>query len=246
MLPAIVWGTVYWWLFSAESLSDGGAWHIINGIGHLWFLPMLFWCFILEKAVVLPYKVPIYALAIVAILPYPALPFHLNDSLYYLLFFHIGYKIYQKKKEIISAIDARGYRTGLSMFCIATACMALMAVSTSFRDSLELPSYPMLEKRLLICLLTTLRAIYSAGIMTVYFAIGFSLRNTSTQRLVQFIAECSFGIYLLQEFIIRLVYYKFPFCEAPYLPIAGFICGLFISLIIVIFGRKVPVINRLL
>ncbi|MBQ0033973.1 MAG: acyltransferase family protein [Bacteroidales bacterium] len=53
LLPAIVFGTFYYFLFRFDPSRWSAytmTWKILNGIGHLWFLPMLFWCFILAWA----------------------------------------------------------------------------------------------------------------------------------------------------------------------------------------------------
>lgn len=50
ILPCVVFGTAYYLLYRynpARSHWDTALWRIFNGEGHLWFLPMLFWCFLL-------------------------------------------------------------------------------------------------------------------------------------------------------------------------------------------------------
>ena len=49
IIPAIVWGIVY--AFALNKVVFESGWQffgeLLNGVGHLWFLPMLFWCFII-------------------------------------------------------------------------------------------------------------------------------------------------------------------------------------------------------
>lgn len=63
---------------------------VINGVGHMWFLPMLFWCFvgiwIIEKLKLKPYFVlPLLILS--SICSFVPLPLQMGVTMYYLLFF---------------------------------------------------------------------------------------------------------------------------------------------------------------
>ncbi len=233
VVPALLWGVAYWLLFSGGNLASG-LWRVVNGIGHLWFLPMLFWCFLLEKFVVLKYDVQLWILAIIAVLPYPALPFSFNSSLYYLFFFHVGAMLFKHREQLIS----RANRT--NMFYLLALALPLLIINVELQHSIDLPSMSFWPKRAIICLLTSLRFVYSLAIVLAYFIIGIKLRDTRIYSAFRFIAECSFGIYLLQEFIIRFFYYHTTFfhsCE-PLLPLLGFMSGFLISLIIVAIVRK--------
>lgn len=54
IIPCFVFGVLYYLLFrfNPEKFSWNVAfWKVANGIEHLWFLPMLFWCFLLTWAI---------------------------------------------------------------------------------------------------------------------------------------------------------------------------------------------------
>lgn len=67
---------------------------LVNGVGHMWFLPMLFWCFvgiwIIEKLHLKP-KLVIPLLCVVSIGSFLPLPFQMTATMYYMLFFYVGY-----------------------------------------------------------------------------------------------------------------------------------------------------------
>ena len=69
---------------------------IINGAGHMWFLPMLYWCFveiyILEK-INIDIKYKVFLLFLLMPFSILSIPFRLGSSLYYLFFFYLGYCI---------------------------------------------------------------------------------------------------------------------------------------------------------
>ena len=71
---------------------------VFSGVGHLWYLPLLFWCFIvmwIVEKIRVSDKVKLIILLVLAILPFPSLPFQLYRVAYYLFFFFVGYKVWQ-------------------------------------------------------------------------------------------------------------------------------------------------------
>lgn len=233
IVPALIWGCLYWLLFSKEDLLTG-SWHIINGIGHLWFLQMLFCCFLLEKGIVERFNIPLWVITLIAIIPYPAMPFHFNNALYYLLFFQIGRIIRLNYKCFFLRVKPIH-----SLYLIVLANIVLV-LKIEIEDNIDLSSMGYLAKRFPLVVLNLLRIIYSVAIVFVYFILGYAIRNKVNYKIVSFIAVCSFGIYLLQEFIIRFLYYKTPtyVVAGVFTPWLGFLFGLVISLSIVYLSRK--------
>ena len=95
LLPSIIFSVIYYCLFyDFHKPIYEICYSIINGTGHLWFLPMLFWCFIFtslaEKTGINRRCVTAIAIALsfVSVVP---LPFRLSSSLYYFIFFYVGY-----------------------------------------------------------------------------------------------------------------------------------------------------------
>lgn len=98
LLPSIVFSTIYLLVLGIE---DGESvahvcYSIIVGRGHMWFLPMLFWCFIyvaiIEKFRFRTRRVLI-AVCACTLLSYLPLPLRINSSFYYFPFFYAGYMI---------------------------------------------------------------------------------------------------------------------------------------------------------
>lgn len=47
LLPSVIFSAVYYLLFYDLEVSKSSiVYSVLNGCGHLWFLPMLFWCFV--------------------------------------------------------------------------------------------------------------------------------------------------------------------------------------------------------
>lgn len=103
-VPCMCWGIIMTLIFFGPSklLNLEHFWKIIGGYGHLWFLPMLFWCFLMEYGIqhCLKGRNLMLVLMIIAILPWPGIPFRFNQSLYYLLFFHLGGIFFRNRERL--------------------------------------------------------------------------------------------------------------------------------------------------
>lgn len=97
ILPSIIFSCLYYMLFydTTRPISSV-AYSIVNGCGHMWYLPMLFWCFVglflVEKMKIKPVIVLSFAI-LLALLPYPDLPFRIDRTFRYFLYFYIGFGI---------------------------------------------------------------------------------------------------------------------------------------------------------
>ena len=97
LIPSLIFSTIYYLIFLDLSSSPIFIIEsIAKGVGHMWFLPMLFMCFIAMYILTkfsLNDKVLILLLLIIACLSGIKLPIRIGQSLYYLFFFYIGYSI---------------------------------------------------------------------------------------------------------------------------------------------------------
>ncbi len=109
IIPCFVFGTVYFLLFrfNPEKFNWQVAfWRVANGIGHLWFLPMLFWCFLacwlLDRLLQWLYDrhrawlqpvgwLLLVVLAGVSLLRVTGLRMGLSRAPYFLFYFYLGY-----------------------------------------------------------------------------------------------------------------------------------------------------------
>lgn len=236
IVPALIWGIAYWSLFSNTNIVVG-VWSIVNGIGHLWFLPMLFWCFLLEKAIVERFNISLVVLAIIAVLPWPLAPFYFSTALYYVFFFHLGYVMYTKRQSIVKVANPKSI-----VFLIGMSA-PLFLINMIVQEHIDLPSLDFWQKRGAILLMQSLRWSYSLLIVIAYILWGYLCRNTKYYHIFDFIAASSFGVYLVQEFILKLLYYKTDMLDifGYYLPIAGFIITVIFSFIFVPLAKKMSI-----
>lgn len=96
LLPGLFFSMIYYALFyDIHRPMTEIAYSILNGCGHLWFLPMLFWCFVgiyvIEK-LRMRGKWLFAVIVLCSICSFLPLPLRMNNALYYFLFFYIGYR----------------------------------------------------------------------------------------------------------------------------------------------------------
>ena len=55
LLPCLLFGIIYYVMFyDLQASWYNIIWKLLNGCGHLWFLPMIFWCFVLVYFIEIP------------------------------------------------------------------------------------------------------------------------------------------------------------------------------------------------
>ncbi len=250
-IPCLLWGVVCIIIYSGVGslLSLKSAWIIMNGLGHLWFLPMLLWCFIFENLFCKRISFPkIWILIIIALLPCPELPLRINNSLYYLLFFHLGYLSFINRTKVFKTFQT--LKKYFALFVLAY--LVCFYVGTYMVEYTRLTPGMDLFMKILVSPFNKLsRLFYSIMAVGLYFIIGYMLSNcVSDWNLRSFnkISLASFGIYIFQEPILRILYYKTNFCQVmtpDFYPWVASLLTLMFSYILFYFFRKIPVLNKL-
>ena len=173
------------------------------------------------------------------------LPIQMNLAMYYMLFFYVGY-ILQKKDVELEHFYKPSYVVVLSVLFLILFPVLTIYVSNSekviqtgggyFTDSIMI-------RILRYASLNLSRLIYSSvGLATFLLAIGCveKKRSRDLNQLIVSFGEMSMGIYLLQQFILKVIY---NFSELPYLlganwlPWFGFVVTLIVSTILVYLMR---------
>jgi len=105
LLPSVVFSLLYLVILGPKDneTTSQMIYSIINGRGHMWFLPMLFWLFIgmeiLKHIKLHPLIIVIitFILSIGAGLP---LPLQISSACQYVVFFYIGYLFYNNRNKM--------------------------------------------------------------------------------------------------------------------------------------------------
>lgn len=239
ILPSVVFSLVYWQLFNGDitDLVGGGkiVISVLSGVGHLWYLPVLFWCFvslwIVEKLKISD-KVKLFILLVLALLPYPYIPFQLSRLPYYFLFFFAGFKVWQYGGLFRTNISSKKVLASWLLFVVSFVVLRMLKSHV-----VELYSTaPLVTKAGLKIVSTICQIGYSSlGVIAIYsMAVLFTNTHNLPKCYINAGSLC-FGVYVFQEFIIKYLYY---YTELPVkvgylaLPWIAFIITLVLSLLL--------------
>lgn len=231
ILPSVVFSIVYFVIFYEYKGIGSFCYSIINGCGHMWFLPMLFWCFVggwlLEK-VRIKEQWKIVLLVILNLLTIINLPFRLSDACSFMVYFYAGFLSYKYSDKIKNSITQKRLIISFVLFVVLFFLLRIL------KDTLVISSGHLFFIKLLLLVGDNLcQLLYaSAGLLFFYMAIcHYTMRHNLRPYIVKF-STCCFGIYIFQQFILKLLYYKtqFPLHVGPYyLPWLSFIITVILS-----------------
>ena len=254
IVPSIVFSILYIICFGSSSDSIlKVSYDVLNGVGHMWFLPMLFWCFVLTYLIELngleiKYVLPIFCLATLgSVMP---LPLRLNSALYYLLFFYAGFYIEKNnitirlKTEIVLPIS-------ILLFAI-TFILKLNLENTNFNIiGGYIANSQIINKGIRVIALVVSRALCASfGIVSLMSLSRLIVLHSDTSKWdgVIRLSNCCFGVYIFQQFVLKLLNQSIlPCCIDAYLyPWISFMITLCISLILTILIRTTKLGRQLL
>lgn len=255
MLPCMVFSLLYILLFgNITQPVQKTVYDLLNGVGHMWFLPMLFWCFVgvwvIEK-LQLKAKWIIPVLVMCSICSFLPLPLRMGTAMYYMLFFYLGYII---EKEDVS-LD-RFYTLKHCIILIITFCI-LFPTFTLLKEKVGSATVWVADEQLIIKVINLslsklLQIIYSfVGLAMLFVFVGYKERDMKgeiPQWLIKLGGLC-FGVYLLQQFILNGLY---NYTELPvilgcyWLPWVGFILATTFSLVLTLLIRKTKIGRKFL
>lgn len=230
IIPSIVFGIIYFLMFYDYSTILSATITILSGCGHLWFLPMLFWCFIwayLIMKIKCKERYKLIFLALITPLGVLPIPFGIGDSLSYIFFFYLGILIYKNRSNIL-CINKWG---GVILFIIL-----FMAIFLSYQLYFpSIQSNDIVIKAILILLKQYIILIYSAiGCLFAYQLVNkLTYGKEYAPKWLVYINSICMGIYIFQQFILQYIYYKttIPQIVGPYwLPWFGTIVTIIFSI----------------
>lgn len=241
LFPCVIFGCIYYAMFYDTTASFPTILlKIINGCGHLWFLPMIFWCFVFTYIIfnlTPPDKLNnnnIYSKLFIAIFllftiynPFGFMPFGFGTVCSFMLYFFWGCLLrlgYMKMPE-----------SNNRNICIAIGLFAFMFLVYMFLRQIVAMDFMHKAIKVLgmnIChLVMCVSAIFMmSGIANKPKVIAYL---TSKPQLITLSGYC-YGVYIYQQFILKFLYYKtgFPLVvDELVLPWVAFIITLALSLL---------------
>ena len=243
ILPSILFSAAYFAIFfQFKGLSDM-FYNLINGCGHLWFLPMLSWCFcggwLLVNSKINDVWIVIFLIALNLFVTHP-FPLRLSQTSTFMIYFYGGYVGYKYSDKIKRAITPTLLVRGWLLFIIVFALLRPMRDVLVYTDDA-----PKLLKLAMLVGNNACQLVYaSVGTIVFYCTAAYYTQQHKLKSFTIKLASCCFGIYLFQQFVLQLLYYKtfFPIVVGPYwLPWCGFIIATILSyfLTLVILKKKI-------
>lgn len=230
IIPCFLFGIVYFLLYRfnpARFHWNAAFWRIANGIGHLWFLPMLFWCFLagwlLDRLLqFLAGRRPRWAktagwallvlLAFVSLLQVSGLKMGLTRAPYFLFYFYLGYWLRCNKPQLPVPL----WRP-VVLWLLYLVFLLLHLQATN----LQLPGFGFTCPHCLRgCSQWTLRLMKlshtACGILALYSTVlrWLQRHRGADAQPGPFLRECSrqcYGVYVLHMFFMQHIYFYTPF-----------------------------------
>lgn len=231
ILPSIIFSAIYFLLFYEYKGLGNLIYSIINGCGHMWFLPMLFWCFIglwFLQQVKIEDGWKLAFLLFLNVFCFKSLPLQLDRTAVFLLYFYGGYVVYKYSNVI---------KKSLTFDIMAFSWVVFLIVFILFRslrdEMIADPNNSRILNGLIYARKNLIRVLYaSLGLLAFYFTAVYYTQRKSIKVFTVKLASYCFGIYLFQQFFLQYLYYKtsFPTIVGPYwLPWLGFAIATLLS-----------------
>ena len=211
LIPCVFFGVFYYLIF--RNCSQINPIGILTGIGHLWYLPCLFWLFIVQYLIIKGKHAIRNSLngggklMVVCVLPFFSIlpfPFQLNKALYYFLFFYGGGVFYQYKDEIAKRTSVK---TVMAMWLIFVLMTFGVNIAMDFVRDVLYPYNIILMKGFgLIVNLYLKIALAWIGIVALYQTAVLFCRKHNVGRFMLKVGTCGYGVYIFHQFVLIHLY----------------------------------------
>lgn len=239
MIPCMIFSLLYILLFgNITQPIHKTLYGLVNGVGHMWFLPMLFWCFVgvwvIEK-LHLKAKWMIPILVLCSICSFLPLPLRLGTAMYYMVFFYVGYVLQKKDISLDRFYTLKHFIVLAVAFCVLFPTLTLLKGNIGNLTVVgvgKLIDNQLVIKTANVSLANILRIIYSSvGLAMLFVIVGYkdNKRKTPLPQWIVKIGNLCFGVYLLQQFILMGLYEYTVLPEVLgcyWLPWVGFVVAL--------------------
>ncbi len=204
MIPCIVFGLLYMLIVSRNikvfATDPLAILTLLNGVDHLWFLPMLLWCFVFICLLKNFYRKP-FIILLVSLIMVPLsliLPedWSISKALYHFSYFALGFYSMANKHFIQTKIAK-------PIIILITTVLFLLFFSAYFYTF-----YGDHQSGALMKLVSNGSHFVAnmLGIGMLYFTMILAAdREWNANKMIINISMASFGMYLIQEFILKLI-----------------------------------------
>lgn len=213
LIPSVIFSILYMICFyeNTNMTIYRGGYEIINAVGHMWFLPMLFWCFVgifVVEKLRIPQKVIVITAIFASLFSIMQLPLRLSSAAYYFLFFYLGY-ILQKNSISLQRLCSRNSMTAFLFLWVAVFVISKLLFDIPMIE--ELKNTSVFYKVLISVSARFSKIVYSLSGLLFLLSLtnylvrikGIDISNTA----IKFSGYC-FGVYICQQFILKVIMYN--------------------------------------
>lgn len=251
IVPSLFFGILYCMLLPND--ANESFWvSILNGVGHLWFLPMLFMCFVILRQFewyVIKYP---YFILLISLLAYfihftgfyvPVIGKMISNTFQFFLFFYIGYLFYFHKRKW----EKLKMHSSLVLIFLSVYIISLFIPSPEFHfTNISINKFFQLEIGLLIQLIRAF-----IGVFTILLFVKFMNDNKWLDwKLINQLNIWSMGIYIFHQFIMRYILFyhteTINNLNADTLPLMLFVVALCLSVLLTLMFGKIRYLRKLI
>lgn len=238
IFPMLFFGTIYYFCFyfNASTFHFGSfVISLLSGCGHLWFLPMLFWCFMgiwVIDYFKLSSWITLLILAAFSILPTTSLPLGFSRLPHFIFFVYAGYYLWTKRDFILRNVNKKGI-----ILLAWSLYIVFVVVRHTFIESL--PAGDSIINKGFNCIISNGVSLLMScvGIVALYMTICHFINRESfaPAQWVVTASDTCYGVYVYHQFILVLLYFYTPLvgiCHNLLVPWIGFIVTFGISLLL--------------
>ena len=231
IIPMLVFGLVYYFCFyfnvSVFTVKDFIL-KILSGCGHLWFLPMLFWCF-MAIWIIDHYKlnswVLLVILVIVSIAPTPKLPLGFSRLPHFVFYVYGGYYLWTKRELL--------FHRFLSWQWVSLLWLLYIVLVVIYHTVLPQDHSAITSINALIPVLGTNSVkllIAVAGIVALYLTVCMftTKEGFRPKPWVISASDNCYGVYVYHQFILVWIYFYTPLVNTLHPLVVPWV-GLFIA-----------------
>ena len=172
IIPMLVFGIGYYFCFFYDSATfelKSFLVKLFSGCGHLWFLPMLFWCF-LAIWFIDHFNVSswfsLILLAAITLIPVPSLPFGFGRLPHFLFFVYAGYFLWTKRDWLLK------HCLNTTTICAFWVVYVVLVVLMHTVLPEAMPEMTKIQKGIVLFISGTLKLLMScSGIMVLYLTV---------------------------------------------------------------------------
>lgn len=171
----------------------------------MWFLPMLFWCFVggwLLEQVKIKDEYKLAFLIMLNLFCFVSLPLRISSAMSFLVYFYGGFLVYKYSDKIKAIVTKKRLIWSWVIFAVVFVLLRPMRDVLVTNDTQS-----KLLKLFIYAGNNACHLIYaSVGLMAFYCtAVYYTQRHPLKPITIKLAAYC-FGIYLFQQFVLQLLY----------------------------------------